>query len=495
MRSCQQSITVNVPQERVRKLIRHSLFAASGAGRGKKLRSVWFDTDRFDLYRSGIGLCLVDAGRIRLQQVSLADGEDYVSSFGGDFDFLGITADKARAKLERAQRRGLGLAFEIQAVERRWTLTLADGQSVLARLARGELRSGQRVESLCELRLEPVEGADGSHFCVARDLIAAFGLQVQPVPMEERGLRLARNLALEPVRAAASPAAPQHDCIAALQAIVNACAEQFQRNEPGALASDDPEYVHQMRVAMRRLRSALRAFAPLIPAAAQQRFIPGLRALAVELGAARDWDVILDELILPVAQARTGDPRLARLADETTALRDAARTHCKAALEQGEQHRLMADIVAYVQCEWRPAEGSQLPALTQFAAECLDALHRRASKTAKRASAQDIPSLHRLRIAIKRLRYTLEFFAPLFPHKAVRAYLGRTMALQEDLGLLNDVANAELRLADCATKNPALAEGVAFVHGWYATRLSELLQRIPAEIAIRTKLRRFWKQR
>lgn len=215
----------------------------------------------------------------------------------------------------------------------------------------------------------------------------------------------------------------------------------------------------------------------------------------MELGATRDWDVILEELILPVAQTRTDDPRLVRLADETTVLRDAARARCKAALEQCEQHRLLAEIVAYVQCEWRPAEGSQLPELAQFAAECLDALHRKAAKTAKRASTQDMPSLHRLRIAIKRLRYTLEFFAPLFPRKAVRTYLGRMMALQEDLGLLNDVANAELRLADCATKNPALAEGVAFVHGWYAIRLSELLQRIPAEIAILTKLRRFWKQR
>jgi adenylate cyclase len=215
----------------------------------------------------------------------------------------------------------------------------------------------------------------------------------------------------------------------------------------------------------------------------------------VELGATRDWDVILEELILPVAQARSGDPRLERLAAETTALRDAARAHCKTALERGEQHRLLAEIVAYVQCEWRPAADSQLPELAQFAAECLDALHRKASKTAKRASTQDIPSLHRLRIAIKRLRYTVEFFAPLFPRKAARAYLSRMMALQEDLGLLNDVANAELRLADCATKNPALAEGVAFVHGWYATRLAELLQRIPAEIATLTKLRRFWKQR
>jgi adenylate cyclase len=148
-----------------------------------------------------------------------------------------------------------------------------------------------------------------------------------------------------------------------------------------------------------------------------------------------------------------------------------------------------------VQCEWRPTADSQPQALARFAAECLDALHRKAAKTAKRASTQDIPSLHRLRIAIKRLRYTVEFFAPLFPRKAVRAYLGRMMVLQEDLGLLNDVANAELRLADCATKNPATAEGVAFVHGWYATRLSALLQRIPGEIATLTKLRRFWKQR
>jgi len=455
---------------------------------------VWFDTDRFDLYRSGISLCLIDAGRTRLQRVSPADGEEYVSTFAGDFDFLGVANEKARATLGRAQRRGLALAFETQARVRTWPLALPNSQTVLARLARGELRSGERAQPVCELQLVATDAADGSPFCVARDLVSDLGLRVQPASIEERGRHLARNLALKPVRAAASPVAPRHDCAAALRAIIDACSEQFQRNEPGASTSDDPEYVHQMRVAIRRLRSALRAFAPLIPAAVQQRFVPGLRELAAELGATRDWDVMLDELILPVAQVQTDDARLVRLVDAATALRDAARAHCRVALEHGAHHRLLAEVVAYVHCEWPAEDASAAPELVRFAAERLDALHRKAAKAAKRAGAQDIASLHRLRIAIKRLRYTLEFFAPLFPRKTVRAYLGRMASLQEDLGLLNDLANAELRLADCATKNPALAEGVAFVHGWYATRLAELLRRIPAELAALAKLRRFWKR-
>jgi CHAD domain-containing protein len=491
MKILQQGITLTVPQELVRTLVRHPLFAAAHAAPRRKSHVAWFDSERFELSRADIGLCLVDAGRSRLQRVSLADGAECVSSFGSDFDFLGIASDKARARLERAQRRGLRIAFETRVYVRNWSLALAPDAALTARLAQGELRSGERVLPLCELQLVPARADDTTAFCVARDLIADLGLRVQPAALEERGLRLARDSAPQPARSGASPVTPQQDCAAALRAIVDDCIEQFRRNEPGALASDDPEYIHQLRVSIRRMRSALRAFAPLIPAAVAQRFVPGLHDLAGELGGARDWDVLLEELILPVARTQAGDPRLTRLADEGSALREAARAQCRAALARGAHHRLLAGFAAHVHCDWRPDEPT--PELVRFAAQRLEVLHRKAAKAARGAGAQDIATLHRLRIAIKRLRYTVEFFAPLFARKAVRNYLGRMASLQEDLGVLNDLANAELRLADCARENPVLAEGVAFVHGWYATRLTALLQRIPAELAVLGTLQRYWK--
>jgi adenylate cyclase len=184
--------------------------------------------------------------------------------------------------------------------------------------------------------------------------------------------------------------------------------------------------------------------------------------------------------------------RLARLVEEATVLRDAARARCTAALQEGAHHRAFADLLAYLHCEWQGEFEDPPPRLEDFAVQRLEWLHRKVAKAAKAASAEDVPTLHRLRIAIKRLRYSLEFFAPLFPEADVRRYLNRMKSLQEDLGRLNDLANAYPRLAHCADENPSMAEGVAFAHGWYAQQLGTLLRRIPGEIGPLARQRRFW---
>jgi CHAD domain-containing protein len=155
----------------------------------------------------------------------------------------------------------------------------------------------------------------------------------------------------------------------------------------------------------------------------------------------------VEELILPVVRAHPGD---ARLAGEATLLRDAARARRTVALQGAAHHRVFADLLAYLHCEWRGETEDPPPRLEDFAVQRLEWLHRKVEKAAKGASAEDVPTLHRLRIAIKRLGYSLEFFAPLFPEADVRRYRNRMKSLQEDLGRLNDLANAYPRLADRA---------------------------------------------
>jgi CHAD domain-containing protein len=219
----------------------------------------------------------------------------------------------------------------------------------------------------------------------------------------------------------------------------------------------------------------------------------GLKAIAASLGTARDWDVTVVELIRPVVDAHPDDQRLARLAQETALQRDAARVRCMRAVNDHTHHRVLAELRAYLNCEWPSADQESAPSLEAFALQRLDWLHRKVDKAAKGATADDVPTLHRLRIAIKRLRYSLEFFGPLLIRADLRRYLDRMKALQEDLGRLNDLANAYPRLAQCAAENPSIAEGVAFAHGWYSHQLGELLRRIPGEIEQLAKLRRFWR--
>ena len=100
---------------------------------------------------------------------------------------------------------------------------------------------------------------------------------------------------------------------AAITAIFAECFEHWTFNEAAALHGLNPEGVHQMRVALRRMRSALSDFKQVIPAAQVAWLRPETRWLIENLGPARDWDVFLTELLKPVEMARPGDTGLAEL--------------------------------------------------------------------------------------------------------------------------------------------------------------------------------------
>jgi CHAD domain-containing protein len=490
-----QVITLAVPEKLLRKVSRHPWFATAGRPRRSRAHTVWFDTERFDLRQLGIRLSVIEAGGKSIQRVEADDGSEQLTGYRGSFNFWGIEPTKRRLQLDRALRRGLSPAFEAHSLVRVWDLSAPDCGPVQAKLLQGSLGRDGKEQPFSELQLFPREPGGVGHYRVAQQLIAEFGLRREALPVEERGFDLALARDRLAVTAGPSPLLPGQSCVEALRAIAGDCVAQFLANEAGALAARDSEYVHQMRVAMRRLRSGLRAFATLLPADFDARFTPELRAIAGALGAARDWDVTLEELILPVAQAHPEDERLKRLAQESAMLRDAARARCVATLGEGGHHRVLADLLAFLHCEWQGQADEPTPNLESFAAARLDWLHRKMEKATKGATADDVPTLHRLRIAIKRLRYSIEFFEPLFAEAEVRRYLFRMKDLQTDLGRLNDLANAYPRLAQCAADHPGMAEGVAFAHGWYAHQLAGLLRRIPQEIAPLGKLRRFWQKR
>ena len=126
--------------------------------------------------------------------------------------------------------------------------------------------------------------------------------------------------------------------------------------------------------------------------------------------------------------------------------------------------------------------------IVAFADDRLKRLRKKVRELAEAASTEDPSSLHRLRIAIKRLRYALEFFAPLCSGRPLTRLLKKLGLLQDELGQLNDLANAGVLLMHCAGDDPRLREAVSLVGGWHAARHSELLACIPGRLK---ELRRF----
>jgi len=191
------------------------------------------------------------------------------------------------------------------------------------------------------------------------------------------------------------------------------------------LLSDDPEFLHQLRIGMRRLRAALRAFRGVLVRKDARRVIRFLRRVSPRLGVARDWDVLVARV-----EADRGSPGLLSAAQ---ARQGAARRAARRALVS----KRFASIGPRVR---KLATTPCSATLAQFGAAALARAHRKLMAQALGLDWADAAARHAVRIRVKRLRYSCEFFAPAFPAKGVSPYIAALKALQEVLGALNDIS-------------------------------------------------------
>ncbi len=237
----------------------------------------------------------------------------------------------------------------------------------------------------------------------------------------------------------------------AMAAIFASGFDQWRANQAAAIDGRDPEGVHQMRVGLRRLRSALSIFRKLIPKSQLAWLQPGARETANVLGPARDWDVFLSDPLIPIIQARPDDTELDSLRRHAEARRTAAYTKLRKDLAAAPHEPFQIRVDRWLEAgAWRSERTAGQAALSAtpiatFASELLT--ERRAKTLAPGADLARLPAeeRHILRIAMKKLRYAGKFFAMPFEKKAARPFVGSLKALQDDLGHLNDVAFAERR--------------------------------------------------
>jgi triphosphatase len=260
-----------------------------------------------------------------------------------------------------------------------------------------------------------------------------------------------------------------------------------------------PEGVHQMRVAERRIRSALAAFKKLIPAA-ERRWVSGeLRCLVDTLGSARNLDVFAIDLLQPAKAALAEEAGLADLA----AALDAARREAYARVEHAiasERHAAgMLRLSHWFEARaWRATPGEPPAELASpigdVAPRLLDRRWREVRKRGRRFGRQTPRQRHKLRIAAKKLRYTIELLESLFDPDDVKRFGRRLKRLQDDLGYANDVRVARDILPDLAKGAPCWRAGIGVVE-WHEKRLAK------GERKLRERLRRlnraapFWRGR
>jgi CHAD domain-containing protein len=259
-------------------------------------------------------------------------------------------------------------------------------------------------------------------------------------------------------------------------------------NEPGTRLGQDPEALHDMRVATRRLRAALAQFAEALPVRAHH-IRSELGWLADALGAVRDLDVQLERLDEWRAEVPEDDRgALGDLAGLLRRERDEAREHLLTALDSARYERLVAGFTTMLrQGPSRRSASARSPAITAIP-DLVTARHRSAVKAARRARrSHDPDDFHRLRIRAKRLRYSLEFVSEIYVGQTAK-YVRTVVKLQDALGLMQDARVAATRLHELATSSQsALSPTTIFAMGGVAERYRHEAQTLADKVPERLK--------
>lgn len=281
----------------------------------------------------------------------------------------------------------------------------------------------------------------------------------------------------------------------AFQVILFECLAHATANVPAVTEARDSEGLHQFRVGLRRLRTALATFGKAHPelTALNAR----AKALTAAAGPARDLDVFLIELFFPaVAQLgpQTGFDILKARAERA---RDRAWVHAVAEISHPAFQKFQ-DYVADIASAKLWAEDLNQP-LATVAPEVLSAHFKRTKKRGKNLETAASPERHRLRIALKKLRYTGEFVAPLYPQEAVMGFLRPLKELQGLLGALNDVAQVRTILGHLmmeetveAPVQAELSHATGLLLGWHQARADRLVTKTAKRWKAFKKAEPFW---
>ena len=258
----------------------------------------------------------------------------------------------------------------------------------------------------------------------------------------------------------------------AFQCIGLNCLEQMEANVPGVL-TQSVESLHQMRVGLRRLRAALDMFSKLAPLPGDMR--KGVDWLAGELGATRDWDVLVTSTLAKMTVADSAELR--KLA--------AAKAHelhkvLLISLSDPRYTQLLLQLNGWFHGRhWRNRVNfmKHSPLATRIS-QSMNPLLRKAQKRMirriKAADKSDPVALHGIRIAAKKARYAAEFFSDVLPKRAVKQYISGLSQLQDRLGNLNDLEVAKRLLIEI--EGAAQPGAAVFALGYLSCELHASIQ-------------------
>ncbi len=435
----------------------------TGRPRTRTIRIVWHDSPDRTLAQQGLALAEQRPGW-RLERLHPG---------------VAIWSPAQAAPLLQAARDPVGLGHAlpeplvpIAAFDgRSRTIALSsDARPLTLTLLTGTVHTVAGGHPVSRLRLEGSESA-------VRDLALALcgdvRLAVPRASLAAEAFAIASGVPPPPRRLGAPDLPADLSVSAAFAHVVGHLTDVILHFAPSAAdGRDGPEPVHQMRVAVRRLRSAIKVFRPAMQCPAVDAVDAGVRALGKKLAPTRDWDVFVTETLAAVADAFPAEPRLQRLLTAARRRRRTCHDALATFLRAPEFRRLGIELACLAAGQdWHATVGEAEATLFDvpldvFAARVMNRRLKKLTQVDDALAELEPTALHAVRLRAKRLRYAAEIFANLYPVKPTSRFIRRLTTVQNRLGALNDGTVARMLLDELAGTSGKLALASGIVLGF-----------------------------
>jgi len=474
-------LKLRIDRKHAARLRQHPAILAASAGEPvtRKLTSIYFDTPQLALLDAGINLRVRRMSGEWFQAVkgggSVVSGlhqrmewEDVIAGDRPDFTKI-LEPGLQQLFADQALRDALRPVFTTEVRRTEWQLAFDNGDHIELALDLGNLIVGSQKEAISEIELELKAGHAGRLFDLALELQLDIPLELENISKSQRGYEHYRKSSPAIVKSRLPALTKDMSGHEAFRQIAWECLHHLQGNQAMVLHGEDVEGVHQMRVALRRLRSAFAVFRRVVGRERCIAILNELRWITDVLGAARDLDVFITQTLPPVIDRLQHHPGLLLLRDNALVEKKKAYLEAHAALNSQRYHRLILTLGAWLENErWRLDAPVIEQNVHELARTVLTKRNKELRQHGQRLVHMHPEERHATRIAAKKLRYAAEFFAGLYPSAKTHSFVQSLSRLQDVLGLLNDIAVTEGLIRRLVGQRPtrALDEALHIFNGW-----------------------------
>ncbi len=473
-------------------------------------KDTYYDTPGLTLHERGFVLRIRETDGLFVQTVkSRSDGASGLFR-RGEWEQNVVDAKPDLARIDDAVMREqlggvttmLAPIFTSEVHRRTSTVKLGNAARIEVAIDQGQITTPKGSAPVCEIELELQEGEPDAVYDLALELNEVAPAHLETMSKSDRGYAILAEKATVSSKAPSLVLDPGMTGLEAFQAIQRHHLMHLLANETAACEGSDPEGVHQVRVALRRLRSVLTLFGSVLPADWMMRLSEELRWLQREMNPARDLDVFLMDLLRPVREAMPEETDLDALQSYAEAARLPAYERVRTALATTRYTALLLEVSRIVETHgWlggldAETQGRLAAPARDLASGFLSERHRKAKDRGRGFAKLSIDDRHRFRLALKKLRYAADSLRSLYVSEGTAKYMKRLARLQDLLGHLNDVVimrrmrDEFARGADPTT----IARANGLVIGWHGRGIAVIEPKLRKQQKAFKAAQPFWRE-